>query len=166
MACKLTYRDKRYDSMKELENENMFLSENTNLEDFLLLENKLSKKKFVPEEHNIHTPQQIEKLFDELNSDFANKSGYILDKYVNHVRTQIKGIGGLFLMSSSKGHYLQTGNDNIVDKRQSMTEVLNQLSSKFGIEWRFDTEMSAKGRFEGDVVYINPNKATLDTLLC
>lgn len=164
MACKISYRGKKYDSMKELENENIFLSNNTRLEDFLLLENKISKSKFNPEDFNIYTPKYIENFVNELNYDFADKSGFIINKYLDHVRSKISNMQGVWIKSTTNGHYLQTNTDNIVDKRQSMTEVLNRLSDKFGIEWRFDDNMRAKGRFEENVVYINPNKATLDTL--
>lgn len=100
---------------------------------------------------------------ETLTENFVDETGYVFPDYVDHVRSKIKAIGGAWLRSDKKGYYIQTEKHNVVESREVLTTLLDKLSKKFGIEWRFDSTMKAKGRFEGGVVYINPNKATLDT---
>lgn len=111
---------------------------------------------------NIYKQKDVRQIIDELNEKFANSRGYILDEYVEHVRSKIKDLGGVGLRSTKEGYYIDNGLSPR-ETRETLEIVLNRLSSKFGIKWAYDTNMSAKGRFEGGVVYINPNKATLDT---
>lgn len=102
---------------------------------------------------------QLESIIE----DFTDNTGYVFPEYVNHVRSKIKAIGGAWLRSDKKGYYIQTEKHNVVESREVLTTLLDKLSNKFGLEWRFDSTMKAKGRFEDNIVYINPNKATLDT---
>jgi len=102
-------------------------------------------------------------VLEQVVEDFTDETGYVFPDYVDHVRSKIKAIGGAWLRSDKKGYYIQTEKYNVVESREVLTTLLDKLSNKFDIEWRFDSTMKAKGRFEGNVVYINPNKATLDT---
>lgn len=104
-----------------------------------------------------------QELVDDLNEKYADNAGIIFDEYVNLVRNQIKNISGVWLKASKDGYYIEQEKHPIGTSREALTEVLNKLSDKFGIQWRWDTSMKAKGRFEKGVVYINPNKATMDT---
>jgi len=45
----------------------------------------------------------------------------------------------------------------------ALTNILDKLSNKFGISWKYDTSIPGLGQFKDGVVLINPNKAKLDT---
>ena len=45
----------------------------------------------------------------------------------------------------------------------TLTNILDKLSNKFGISWKYDTSIPGLGQFKDGVVLINPNKAKLDT---
>lgn len=47
--------------------------------------------------------------------------------------------------------------------RESLSLMANSLASKTGIEWEVDNEMEDLGQFRDGKVFINMNKATLDT---
>ena len=104
-----------------------------------------------------------QELVDDLNEKYADNAGIIFDEYVSLVRNQIKNISGVWLKASKDGYYIEQEKHPVGTSREALTEVLNKLSNKFGIQWRWDTSMKAKGRFENGIVYINPNKATMDT---
>ena len=48
--------------------------------------------------------------------------------------------------------------------KQAMLSILNSLKQRFNIEYEFDYTQNSLGRFQNGKVYINPNKATADTL--
>jgi hypothetical protein len=46
---------------------------------------------------------------------------------------------------------------------EALTNILDNLKSKFGIDYVVDSTLQSKGAFKNGKVYINPNKFTLDT---
>jgi hypothetical protein len=115
------------------------------------------------EQDNVYKQIDVQELVDELTDKYATEDGYIIPDYVDHVREKITSVEGVWLKANTKGYYIQTAKSNVIGNREILSTVLNKLRDKFGIQWQWDTTMKEKGRFENGVVYINPNKATLDT---
>jgi len=46
---------------------------------------------------------------------------------------------------------------------KNLTNILNNLKSKFGIDYVIDSTLESKGAFKNGKVYVNPNKFSLDT---
>jgi len=64
---------------------------------------------------------------------------------------------GISIPSESKSSAKQPIN------QAALTNILDKLSNKFGISWKYDTSIPGLGQFKDGVVLINPNKAKLDT---
>ena len=95
-----------------------------------------------------------------LTNTYGDRNSKIREKYREHAERILDDFPGIRLNS---GGFIVSDKFNVHTQQRALEKVLNKLNDRFGIEWHFDYSMDALGRFEDGKVYINPNRATLET---
>ena len=93
---------------------------------------------------------------DEKNNGMAFIQKLISGNKIQQLKQVLPALG-INVPSESKSSSKQPIN------QAALTNILDKLSNKFGISWKYDTSIPGLGQFKDGVVLINPNKAKLDT---
>ena len=116
--------------------------------------------------HLYDNDQKYRDRINKILSEYADEDGFIFPQYYQDVAIEIDNIPDTYLRVTKDGkRYIESPFAPSKEGKEALTFLLDRLSEQFGIKYRFDTSINAKGYFDGDTVVINPNHATRETAI-
>jgi hypothetical protein len=134
------------------------------------------------QKNEITTNTSIESINENLNSFFRNKSldsnNYIVGENLESIKNELAQVDNTLkaeLTSSGIGIFdsndvrqipsITTNDLKVSADFKALKSLMDNLSKRFGIQYEFDANLDAKGRYnpETNTISLNPNLASLDT---
>jgi len=131
-----------------------------------LLEEFSSEEIEMPEEVDEAT-SSFEQLMNKVKKEVASqktKEEQDLENLMNKVREELKNNTSKQSTSDEEGDTLSLFSDEQSTSKEQAETILNKLSEKFGVKWKWDNTIKGLGQFSNNVVLINPDKFKSDTL--